>query len=124
MNPIRLARSLYKIGLGFIAFDQGHDAALSKRFDRARDYINGKTNFHNNLLVSTKVQPHPNLKVTYKVMVTGCPFVLDIFGIVFIFNLEEAPIIEPDTQLVEQGFQKFLLSKNLTTIAHKEFQVL
>jgi hypothetical protein len=111
MNPVRLGRSLYKIGLGFVAFNQGLDVALSTRYDLARDFINGKTVFPNNLLISTNVRPHPNLKVTHKDLALGSLFVVDIFGVVFMFNLEREPLIEPNDHLIKLGFQKFLLQK-------------
>lgn len=110
-NPVRLGRSLYKIGLGFVAFDQGLDVALSTRFDLVRDYINDKTDFPNNLLISTNVRPHPNLRVTHKDLAPGCPFVVDIFGVIFMFNLEKEPLIEPNDDLVKLGFQAISLQK-------------
>jgi len=111
IDPIRLARSLYKIGLGFVAFDQGHDAALSARFDRARDFINGKTGFPNNLVMSTKIQPDPNLRVHHRNLSPGCPFEIHIFGIIFMFNLEVEPLMQPNDDLIKLGFQKFWLEK-------------
>lgn len=112
VNPVRLGRSLYKIGLGFVALDQGLHVVLSTRFDHARDYINGKADFPNNLLISTNVRPHPNLRVTHKDLVPGCPFVVDVFGIIFMFNLEKEPLIEPNDDLMKLGFQKFSLQKS------------
>ncbi len=110
VNPIRLGRSLYKIALGFVALNQGVEVALSPRFDLARDYINGKTSFPNNVLISTSIQPHPYLRVTHKDLESGTPFVLDIFGIIFMFNLEKEPLIEPnDDDLIAVGFQKLSL---------------
>lgn len=111
INPVRLGRSLYKIGLGFVVLDQGLDAALSIRFDLARDYIMGRSGFPNNLLISTIVYPHPRFRITHRDMQPGCPFVVDIFGMIFMFNLEAQPLIEPNDELIEQGFQKFWLEK-------------
>lgn len=113
MDPVRLGRSLYKIGLGFVALDQGLDDALSIRFDLARDYIMDRSGFPNNLLISTKVRPHPRFIVTHRDMQPGCPFVVDIFGMIFMFNLEAQPLIEPNDELIEQGFQKFWLEKHI-----------
>jgi hypothetical protein len=112
VDPIRLGRSLYKIGLGFIALDQGLDVALSNRFDLARDYIMGRSGFPNNLVISTKVRPHPRFRVTHKNMQPGSPFVVDIFGMIFMFNLEAQPLMEPNAELIEQGYKKFWLEKN------------
>ena len=112
LNPIRLGRSLYKIGLGFIALDQGPDVSFSTKFDPARDFISGKTDFPNNLLINTNVHPHPNLRVHHKNLPIGSPFVVDIFGVIFIFNLEMEPLIEPNDDLIKLGFQKFTLKNN------------
>ncbi len=111
MNAFRLGRSLYKIGLGFIAFDQGQEMALMTRFDLARKFINGDEGFPNNILISTKVQPRPGFRITYKDLNPGCVFVMDIYGIIFMFNLEGEPLIDPTDDLVEMGFQIFRLDE-------------
>jgi hypothetical protein len=115
-DPERLGRSLYKIGLGFVALDQGQEAALSNRFNLARDYIMGRSGFPNYMLMSTNVHPHPGFRVTHKDIHPGCPFVIDIFGIIFMFNLEAQPIVEPHSELVEQGFQKYWLENETIAI--------
>jgi hypothetical protein len=112
VNPVRLGQSLYKIGLGFVAFDQGLDVALSTRFDLARDYISGKSGFPNDLLINTNIFPHPNLRVIHKDLAPGYPFLVDIFGVVFMFNLEKEPLIELNDVLIKSGFQKFSLQKS------------
>lgn len=109
LNSKLLGRSLYKIGLGFVALDQGHAEAISSRFDLARDFINGANNFPNNMLMSTNVKPHPSLRVTHKTLDPGYPFVIDIFGIIFMFNLEAVPLIEPNDDLLQLGFKKLSL---------------
>jgi hypothetical protein len=111
VDTIRLGRSLYKIGLGFVALDQGLDTVLSARFDAARDYIIGKTGFPNNLLMRMNVKPHPSLRVHYRNLNPGCPLVVDIFGMILMFNLEAEPLMEPNDDLIKLGFQKFWLEK-------------
>jgi hypothetical protein len=111
VDPIRLGRSLYKIGLGFVALNQGLDTAFTSRFDAARDYIFGKTGFPNNLLISMNARPHPRFDVHYRNLNPGCPFVVGIFGMIFMFNLEADPLMEPNDDLIALGFQKFWLEK-------------
>jgi hypothetical protein len=111
VDTVRLARSLYKIGLGFVALNQGLDVALSSRFDKARDFINGKTDFPNNLVMRMRVQPDPNLRVHYRNLSPGCPFEIHIFGMIFMFNLEVEPLLEPNDDLIRLEFQKFWLGK-------------
>ena len=52
MNAIQLGRSLYKIGLGFVALNQGREDAISSRFDLARDFIMGDNLFPNDMIVN------------------------------------------------------------------------
>lgn len=111
MNAIRLGRSLYKIGLGFVALNQGRDKALSSRFELARNFIKRDIGFPNDMLISTKVQPRPGFRVTYRDLNPGCIFVVDIFGIIFMFNLEDKPLIDPIDDLIEMGFQTLKLEE-------------
>jgi len=109
MNPKLLARSLFKIGLGFIALDIGHEAASSARFDHARQFIRGETDFDNYLVLSTNFRPHPRFRVTHYDWETGSPFAIDIFGLVFVFNLEEEPKMRTDQTLLDLEMQSYYL---------------
>ncbi|MGM0392718.1 MAG: HNH endonuclease [Bacteroidota bacterium] len=109
IDPVRLGRSLYKIGLGFIALDLGHDVALSKKYEKTRKFINGEANFQNYLLIRNTIQPRPQVRVTHKEANLGSIFVVDIFGLIFVFNLEEQPKIELNDILEKSEFAKYNL---------------
>jgi hypothetical protein len=49
-----LARTVYKIALGMVAYDYGHEAALDDKYQPARDFILKGGSFNNNMLVTTK----------------------------------------------------------------------
>lgn len=88
------ARAIYKFALGFIAHDMGHEAALDERYQPARDFILGKTSFNNNIIVSTKSKPHPEIRTHCDMNFGGTPFFIDIFGMIFMINLEELPVLQ------------------------------
>ena len=95
------ARAIYKIALGFVAYDMGHEAALDERYHSARDFIlKGKT-FNNNMLVSTKSKPHPSIRSHCNMQSGGTPFFIDIFGMMFFINLEELPVLEKNESINE-----------------------
>lgn len=69
------ARAIYKFALGFVAHDMGHEAALNDRYQPARDFISGKTlSFNNNMAVSTKFKPHPEIRTHCDMNIGGTPF--------------------------------------------------
>lgn len=109
VNIKELARSFYKIGLGMVAFKQGHDIALLPKFDRARDFINDKASFPNIILIRTNNQPHPEIYTYYKDLKQGCPIVIDIFGVTIMINLETIPLLKINDELIKFGFQEFPL---------------
>lgn len=103
------ARAIYKFALGFVAHDMGHEAALDERYQPARDFILGKTSFKNNMVVSTKSKPHPEIRTHCDMNFGGTPFFIDIFGMIFMINLEESPVLqnpakradEPEDEILE-----------------------
>lgn len=109
-----LGRSLYKTGLGFIALKQGPDFARNARYDPARSFIRSQSQFPNKLLLSSRVVPHAGFQAYYRDLSSGTPFALDLFGIIFMFNLEPDPQIEPNEWLKELGFLEFDLSNKDT----------
>jgi len=88
------ARAIYKFALGFVAHDMGHAAALDDRYQPARDFILGKTSFNNNMMVSMKSKPHPHIRTYCDMQFGGTPFFIHIFGMMFMINLEETPILQ------------------------------
>lgn len=90
------ARAIYKFALGFVAYDIGHKAALNEKYQPARDFIFGKSSFDNSMMVSTKSIPHPYISteiITYcdNLQLERTLFYIDIFGMIFMVNLEETP---------------------------------
>ena len=109
-DPKLLGRSLYKIALGIVALSQGHDHACDPKFDAARDFIRFGNDFPNNLLIQTKIVPHSHGGASYLDHLEGTFFEVDIFGIIFLFNLEEHPVLELNAILVQENFGIFSLS--------------
>lgn len=88
INWTLIARALYKIGLGMVAAKQGRDYACSDKFNAAREFILKGKGVKNNLLVRTNSKPHPAIQVFYMEIPEGAGICIDIFGMVFILNLE------------------------------------
>jgi hypothetical protein len=109
-NPQLLGRSLYKIALGVICWRNGVQIALDKRYDVAREFILGKRSFPNNLLISRNCVPCPEIEGTHFILESGTLFILKIFGITFLFNLEPEPLIQMNSMLKEMDMQCFPLS--------------
>ena len=109
-DPKLLGRSLYKIALGIVALSQGHDHACDPKFNAARDFIRFGNDFPNNLLIQTKIVPHPYGGASYLPQTEGTLFGIDIFGLTFLLNLEEQPVLELNEILVRENFEIFSLS--------------
>lgn len=110
-NPIVLSKSLYKIALGLICWQHGADMALDKRFNTARDFIIGKRlDFPNNLLISMTCTPTPLVEGHHNISNPGTVFIMKIFGVILIFNLEEAPLLEMNEHFQALNFKCFALA--------------
>jgi hypothetical protein len=109
-DPKIIGRALYKIGLGMVAFHQGREVACDSRYDAARAFIIRGEDFPNNLLMINNAKPHPNIRSTYYPDLGGTGFQIDIYGLIFLFNLETTSILElTEEQLVEMNFSSFPL---------------
>ncbi len=105
-----IGRALYKIGLGMVAFHQGREAACQSKYDAARAFILKGEDFPNNLLLINDVKPHPQITSHYDGRWSGTCFQIDIYGVVFLFNLEMTPILEfTEEQLEAMNFSSFPL---------------
>ncbi len=93
-KPKVLGRALYKIALGMVALSQGHEKACDAKYDLARDFIRRGQGFPNNLIMKTECKPHPQVRVAYHDLSEGTPFAIDIYGLVFLLNLESAPVLQ------------------------------
>lgn len=100
-----IGRALFKIALGMVTLKQGREYACAPKFDFARDFIHGKIDIKNNLLLRMKCQPHPLVRVMYLDSQEGTPFVVELFGLAFIFNLEETPEIVLQADLAKLNFE-------------------
>jgi hypothetical protein len=101
-DPIIIGRALYKIGLGMVAFYQGKEIACENKYDAARGFIRGERYFHNNLLMSENNKPHPHITSRWDTSWGGTCFLIDIYGLVFLFNLEETPEIAFSEEQLKQ----------------------
>jgi hypothetical protein len=110
LDHVTLGRSLFKIGLGFVAMEQGHEHALSPRFDRARAFIKGESLFLNWILLKTTVTPHSRIHIEFLDLSPGTVFWLDVFGAIFVFNLEPDPSLKAGEELRQQEFTALDLS--------------
>ena len=109
-DPKLMGRSLYKIGLGMVAFHEGREVACDSKYDAARAFILRGEDFPNNLLISNNAKPHPLIRSTYDNRWGGMGFQLDIYGLIFLFNLETTPVLElTEKKLSEMNFSSFPL---------------
>jgi hypothetical protein len=108
-DPKMIGRALYKIALGIVAYDQGLEVACDSKFDMARAFILKGDSFPNNLLILNKGKPKPEVTVEHHELADGTPFLVDIFGIVFLLNLQPHPYMELNKDLRHAGFKAFPL---------------
>lgn len=105
-----IGRAIYKIGLGMVAFHEGKEVACQSKYDAARAFILKGEDFPNYLLLSNHTKPHPLITSHYDSIWGGTGFQLDIYGLIFLFNLETTPVIElTEEQLAEINFSSFPL---------------
>jgi hypothetical protein len=110
-DPVKLARSLYKIALGIICWQHGLDMALNERFNTAREFIIGKrTDFPNNLLIATSCTPAPLVEGHFGISKVGTLFMMNLFAVVLVFNLEKNPHIMMNEYFEAFNFQCFSLT--------------
>ncbi|VAW37648.1 hypothetical protein MNBD_CHLOROFLEXI01-2625, partial [hydrothermal vent metagenome] len=73
-DPKLIARALFKIALGMVAFGDGNQKACEKRYDPARAFILHKQNFSNNFLMLTKGKPQPSVQIGHLPSMEGTFF--------------------------------------------------
>lgn len=106
-----LGRALYKISLGIIALDQGKEIACSSKFDIPRNFIMGNQGFPNNLLIKKESIPHPKVEILHHELLGGTPFAIDIFGLIFLLNLEPQPLLNFNEIITREHFFLYSLKK-------------
>jgi hypothetical protein len=93
--PHRLARALFKIGLELLAYDCGPLRAFDGRYDAAREFVRGtRATFPNHFMLCTEGKPKPGIQTTQFTDLAGTPTFVDIFGVLFAFNLEPSPRLD------------------------------
>lgn len=110
-DPVMLGRSLYKIALGIICWTNGAEFALHHKYDAARAFILGKSYFPNSLFIEgNNCTPCSKVECQHFTANPGTLFIIKIFGLPFIFNLEPEPLIQMNAELEKMGMQCFSLS--------------
>jgi hypothetical protein len=87
-----VARAYFKIALGTVAYDCGAEFALEQRYDPARAFIRGERDFPNPLILKNTGEPHGHIQVDWLKRQPGTVFIIDIFGLIAVFNLEAEPV--------------------------------
>lgn len=90
-DPIPLARSLFKIGLGLVAHDAGSEAALDTRYAPAREFVLRGTPIGTEMWIAAS-KPHARISTWWLPGDYGTGVAIDIFGVLFAFNLEPYPL--------------------------------
>jgi len=104
-----LGRALFKIALGTVALSQGREQASDSRYDKARKFILGESDFENNFFVKLNGKPQPNVGIAYKDFGEGVSFEINIMGVVFLLNLEEKPTLEFNEIIGSEDFDLYPL---------------
>jgi len=87
-----LARAIFKLGLGMVAFKVGVDRAFSPDFDRAREFILRDEPFRNDFYVNTSLPFDPEIRFEFRDDdEMGTPITFSLFGKRFAANLRENP---------------------------------
>lgn len=115
-----LARCLYKMALGALAFEQGHTAALDSRYDAARRFVLADQDFRNNLLAQNTIKQPDISGVSITWFAPPLPDSIcriGLFGFVFGLNLEETPVLVllPEEKETATAFPLFKRKKRHRT---------
>lgn len=103
----KLIRSLMKIAYEAVVREKGRDYVFQNRYDNARKLILGEIGPYNNLIMSANIKPNDRLQYNISFGEVGTVILISIFGLLFIFNLEEEPKLELSNEMKEDGFQIF-----------------
>lgn len=74
---------------------RGPAMVKGSRYEVARGFVLGQSLFRNTLLVLTSARPEHIVSAEYFTAEQGSPVGMSIYGIRFLFNLEEAPALDP-----------------------------
>jgi HNH endonuclease len=101
-----VGRALYKIGIGLLAFDFGHEFVCHDKYNAARAFILGARQTPPNRLLYCRngVKEMSQVSAEYTPHVPGTILIFNLFGAVLVLNLEEHPPLELDQMLAQAGF--------------------
>jgi hypothetical protein len=111
-NTTLIARGYFKIALGTVAHDCGAAFALEQRYDHARAFIRGERDFPNPLILQSAGEPHGRIEVNWRKRQPGTVFLIDIFGLIAVFNLEAEPLTHLPADFDTSAFIVFDLKKS------------
>jgi len=101
-----VGRALYKIALGLLAFDFGHEFVCHDKYNAARAFILSARETPPNRLLYCKngVQEMSRVSAEYNPDLPGTVFIFNLFGAVLVLNLEEQPPLELNEMVAQAGF--------------------
>ena len=111
IDILRIARAVFKIGLGAVAF---HEPlfAFHPRFDAARRFIRGEAQMPNHLILTRKTKLHQDITTRWQAFADGTVVAVDFYGVNFGLNLDETPFgLLPD---IARGLIVFILARRET----------
>lgn len=103
-NTINVLRSLYKIAYETLALKNGKDFILSDRYEITRAFIKNEIEPYNNVLILNNISPQNILQSTFIINENGTLFIINIFGILLMLNLEVEPLLLLNEELSNYGF--------------------
>jgi hypothetical protein len=107
VDTTRVARAYVKIALGTVAYDCGAEFALQQCYDPARAFIRGERDFPNSLILKSTGEPQGRIEVNWLKLQPGTVFIIHIFGLIAVFNLEAEPVTHLPADLDALGFISF-----------------
>lgn len=112
-NPVDLARALYKVGLALVAHDAGPDVARERRYDTAREFMNGsRDDIPGHLWMRTRGEPAGKLQTQWWFQDAQTIVTLNFYGLWFVFDLDAGPARLPLDNFPE--FTAYALSREPT----------
>jgi len=105
-----LGRASFKIALGIVALSQGREHACSAKYDSARKFILGESNFNNNFFLKVNGKPRVGGRISYKDFEEGTMVAIDIMGVIFLLNLEEEPTLEFNENIKPEDYILYSLN--------------
>ncbi|MDQ7818354.1 MAG: HNH endonuclease [Melioribacteraceae bacterium] len=106
-NNVSISRSLHKIAYETLTLERGKDFVLNARYDNTREFIKNKIKPYNNLFFSTNISPQNILQCIFNINDKGTIFIVNIYGLLFMLNLENDPTLLINDELKGYGYNYF-----------------